>query len=78
MCAVGTKETRQLQGPDDGEKSSDYSPGGRRPTSTRSCLGVFAELGNEIIRQLLEPAHVDSDCNDDTPPTPQPSNVDLA
>lgn len=71
MCAVGTKETRQLQGPDDGEKSGDYSPGG-------SCLGVFAELGDEIIRQLLEPAHVDSDCRDDAPPTPQPSNADLA
>ncbi|KAH7940891.1 hypothetical protein HPB49_007601 [Dermacentor silvarum] len=37
-----------------------------------------AVLDDEIVRQVLEPPQVDSDSDDDTPPTPQPSSADLA
>ncbi|XP_049516796.1 tigger transposable element-derived protein 6-like [Dermacentor silvarum] len=44
-----------------------------------SAVLPCAELDDEeIVRQVLEPPQVDSDSDDDAPPTPQPSSADLA
>ncbi|KAH7949003.1 hypothetical protein HPB49_004161 [Dermacentor silvarum] len=44
-----------------------------------SAVLPCADLDDEeIVRQVLEPPQVDSDSDDDAPPTPQPSSADLA
>ncbi|KAH7959800.1 hypothetical protein HPB49_013956 [Dermacentor silvarum] len=42
-----------------------------------SAILPCAEVYDEIVRQVLEPSQVDSDSDDDAPPTPQPSSADL-
>lgn len=48
-------------------------------TNIDSVVLLYAELDDDkIVRQVLETAQVDSDSDDDVPPTPEAPNTDLA